>query len=295
MKAKLTLLYPGPEEEINVFIHGYSAVSNSKEFDKIAFNIIRAKPIGKVWLLYWKSGDWKVHWVATLPRIIYRLVRFSKIINPYAIAGDALIYAGTAIVHYKLYEKRAEKLGTQLKRYICRIPKVKEHKINFIGHSLGARIIHHALSKNSWSDYQIHDCIFLGGDTEANANDWNKCAKEIKGKFYNAYSKKDMVLMIKPSFKRKTIGRYPITLTSTKVINRQYSFGHTSYWPRLYYILPQLWSNYQSSKIDDLIISKIAPKGKRVKQKKIKEMKKITDVQSLLKFTKFLTAYFRKT
>ncbi len=271
MEAKLALLYPGPEKEINIFIHGYNAVSNSKEFDKLAFDIIRAKPIGKVYLLYWKSGNWKVHWVATLPRIIYRLVRFSKIFNPYAIAGDVFISVGTAIAHYKLYEKRAENLGTQLKQHICRIPKVKKHKINFIGHSLGASIIHHALSKNNWSDYQIHDCIFLGGAAEADANDWNKCAKEIKGKFYNAYSKKDMALMIKSFFKRKPIGRYPITLTSTKVINRQYPFYHTSYWPRLYYILPQLWSNYQSSKIDDLIISKIAPKGKRVKQKKIKE------------------------
>jgi hypothetical protein len=295
MKAKLALLYPGPEEEINIFIHGYSAISNSKEFDKLAFNIIRAKPIGKVWLLYWKSGNWKEHWAATLPNIIFRLSRFAKIINPYAIAGEALFFVGAKIAHYKLYEKRAENLGTQLKRYICRIPKVKEHKINFIGHSLGARIIHHALSKNSWSDYQIHDCIFLGGDTEANANDWNKCAKEIKGKFYNAYSKKDMVLMIKPSFKRKAIGRYPITLTSTKVINRQYSFGHTRYWPRLYYILPQLWSNYQSSKIDDLIISKIKLYRKSVKQKKIKGMIKIIDAQSLLNLTKFLPAYFRKT
>ncbi len=109
MKAKLTLLYPGPEEEINIFIHGYNTVRNSNEFDKLAFNIIRAKLIGKVYLLYWKSGKWQEHWVATLPRIIYRLYRFSKITNPYLIAGDVFISAGAKIAHYKLYEKRAKK------------------------------------------------------------------------------------------------------------------------------------------------------------------------------------------
>jgi len=296
IKAKLTLLYPGPEEEINIFIHGYHAVSNADEFDELAFNIIRAKLGGKVYLLYWKSGHWKEHWVATLPSIIYRLVRFSKIINPYALAGDALFFVGAKIAHYKLYEQRAKTLGAQLKQHICRIKNVKEHKVNLIGHSLGAIIIHQALSKNSWSDYQIHDCVFLGGAAEANADDWHKCSREIKGKFYNAFSKKDKALKMLSVMNSKPIGRYPITLTSTKVINRHYpSFGHTSYWPRLYYILPRLWSNYKSSKIDDSIISKIKPNGKSVTQKTIEEMIKTINVQSLLKLPNFFSAFFRKT
>ena len=63
-KAKLTKIYEGTEKEINIFIHGFHAINSLEGFYKLSNRILKAKPRGSVYLLFWKSGEWSA------PRIL---------------------------------------------------------------------------------------------------------------------------------------------------------------------------------------------------------------------------------
>lgn len=82
-KAELAPIFLGPEAEINIFIHGYRAVSGKDQFQKLARYILAAKPPGKVYLLFWKSGDWRLpilsQTVLTLGRTAWGIFRRGKL------------------------------------------------------------------------------------------------------------------------------------------------------------------------------------------------------------------------
>ena len=103
-KAKLDLIFEGPEKQINIFFHGYTAIRSQKQYDSLIANILSAKPAGKVYLFAWRSGNFKVH---ALTKITTTLGRLSKIkrLNPIWLAIDVAYM----IAHFKYFEKRAEK------------------------------------------------------------------------------------------------------------------------------------------------------------------------------------------
>ncbi len=263
-RARLTLIFPGPEKEINIFIHGYSAVTSRSKFEKLSSHILSAKPPGQIYLLCWRAGSWKTPaWAQTLltiSRTAYRAVKIGEIFSPAAFVADAAVLTASEMILYRYYENRSEKLGDNLKDYIRMIPQAKNYKINLIGHSLGARVIHYALSLHEWSDYHINDCIFLGGAADADKDNWEECLSRINGNIYNAYSKRDLILKVIPDMKKR-VGRHPIQCSSSRIINRNYpSFHHLDYWPRLGYILPHLWKNFRPSPYIDLVHGYPAPR-----------------------------------
>lgn len=248
--AKLTLIFPGPEEVINIFIHGYNAVTSQSKFEKLSYYILSAKPAGRIYLLYWRAGNWRLPvWtqgMVTISKTAYRAFRVGKIFSPISLLADAAALTASEMLSYRYYERRAEKLGDYLKSHIRTIPQASDYKINLIGHSLGARVIYYALSLHEWPDYHINDCIFLGGAADIEA-DWDVFLTRIRGKIYNAYSRRDLVLKITPDM-RKRVGRYPIPARSSRIINQDCpSFQHIDYWPELGQLLPCLWENFRPS------------------------------------------------
>ncbi|MBD3609650.1 MAG: DUF726 domain-containing protein [Gammaproteobacteria bacterium] len=243
-EARLTALHYGDENEVNIFVHGYRAISNAEEMKGLATQIMKIKPRGWVYLFHWGSGQWQfksdIDYSKKVRLTLRTLAR--GIILPYVAPFKGL----WTVLDFKRKERSAEELGKRLKRHISRIPEAKSCKINLIGHSLGARVIHHAL-QGDWSEYRINDVILLGGAADAECESWDACLKQIKGKVYNAYSRKDKVLSMTPD-KRKRIGREPLLKGHKKVVNREYpSFGHTDYWKRLDYIVPRLWDKFKPS------------------------------------------------
>lgn len=250
-KAELAPLFLGPEAEINIFIHGYRAVSGSDQFQKLARFVLAAQPPGKVYLLFWKSGDWKLpvlsQTVLTLGRVAWRLFRRGRIFSPVSLLANAAMFAAGEIASFSYFERQSEKLGRQLKSYLDSIPGIKSMPLNLIGHSFGARVIHFGLGHEDLRGYRIKDVILLGGAADVHSDTWERCLAQIDGTLYNAYSKKDLALQLTPDL-RKRVGRHPLPLDSDRVVNRHYpSFGHTDYWPRLGYILDRLWTGFKPS------------------------------------------------
>ncbi len=246
--AELTLIFPGQEEEINIFIHGYSAVSSQSKFERLAHLILSARPPGLTYLLYWRSGSWKLPaWtqtVFTISRTAYRVIRAGEMFSPVFLLADAAMLTVAEMLSYRYYERRAETLGKNLRQHVAKIPEALDYPINLIGHSLGARVIYYALFLDEWWEYDIKDCILLGGAADVEG-DWETCLTRISGGIYNAYSKWDLALKITPDM-RKRVGRHPIQ-SSPRMINRQYTLQHTDYWSRLDDILPNLWEGFRPS------------------------------------------------
>lgn len=248
-KAELAPLYMGPEAEINLFIHGYRSVGSAARFKKLAGLILAAQPPGKVYLLFWKSGGWKMpvlsQTVFSLGRAAWRLLRRGRIFSPAALLADAVMFAAGEAASFTYYERRSEKLGRKLKSHLNTIPGIKTMPINLIGHSFGARVIHFALLHTDLSQYRIKDVLFLGGAADVDNDGWQGCLDQIEGKIFNAYSKKDLALQITPDL-RKRVGRHPLPLKTSRIVNRHYqSFRHNDYWPKLGYLLNHLWPDFK--------------------------------------------------
>lgn len=89
--------------------------------------------------------------------------------------------------------KRAEKTGAVVADAIAR---TKGREITLVGHSLGCRVIYHALTALSTkSDIFVRDVILLGGAIGRNEPEgWAQAQAAVSGKIYNCYSSQDMVL-----------------------------------------------------------------------------------------------------
>jgi hypothetical protein len=248
--AQLTLLTDDEQhDEVNVFVHGYKAIESQDQFAAIVHAILATKTGGRIYLLHWKSGKWSTTSAVLAALTAYRAARVSKILNPWMIAIDVGLVAATEIAQFKLMERRSERLGKNLKRHLSRIPDAKSRPINLIGHSLGTRVIHAALANCDWSEYNINDCVFLGGAADLEADNWPDCLAQIGGRLYNGYSKIDSLLSITPDLRRR-VGNYPMPEIlidgRSKIINTNCGRTlHTEYWERIEFLLPKIWETFR--------------------------------------------------
>lgn len=238
-EARLTKIYEGPEKEINIFIHGFRAINSAGDFYTLARRILAVKPRGRVYILFWKSGEWSI------PGVL----------------GAFLTLFTSEVAETKHFRKASEMVGRRIKQNIGKIPDAKNMKMNLIGHSFGTRVISYALSCNDWSDYRIRHCILLGGEADNDAKLWLKCIRQISGSIYNIYSTSDNALKY---FTKGSIGIGPIHLNhnlQNRIVNRNYySIDHTDYWKNLNYILKRLEPAFKPSKQFDLKYSLIPQK-----------------------------------
>jgi pimeloyl-ACP methyl ester carboxylesterase len=247
--AELNLLFEGPEDEINVFIHGYSAITKPEEFERLSYQILSARPAGKVYLLYWKSGNWRRPFAAPLLTAGLRVFRISKMFHPAALAVDLAATLGVQGYEFKRNEKRSEELGRSLPGILAGIPKAEGVKLNLIGHSLGGRAIQYALEHHDWRDLVVEDIILMASAGDRDGYEWIQQVSKLNGRLYNAYSKNDYILKISPDL-RSRAGRHPIPIEHPKIVNHDFSpFKHTDYWPNLARILDTIWEHYTPSDV----------------------------------------------
>ena len=250
--AQLVPISQGPADHITIFIHGYLTASGDKNTDQVMAWINRLGLSGDVYLLNWRAGSWQqpawVQAAASLSHTAYRVYRWKRWVSPLALAGDAALYTLNQAAHFKFFEQRTKRIAQDLKALIAPLPNLQERRIHLIGHSLGARIICHALSQEHWHDFRLHDCLLLAGAADLHHIDWAHCLAQINGQLYNAYSKRDMILNLTPDLKQK-IGHHPLPLESARIINRRYSYGHNDFLTKLDQFLPELWDNYHSQGI----------------------------------------------
>ena len=249
--AKLEPIHCGPEKEINIFIHGYSAVTKPEEFEALAANILSGRPRGHVYVLYWKSGNWKR---SALVQAAARAIKFGKKVMEAVIVGkpvvalaillkDVLILYTVGYVIFRRYQRRAEDLGEVLGRRIGGLKNARNWPVNLIGHSLGARMIHYYLASGNLGGARIQDVVLLGGAADLDDDDWAECAESIEGRILNIWSGSDVVLASLPETKKR-VGRHPIEGVSDVDNSEARGFGHTHYWPNLEALLWNFWEGY---------------------------------------------------
>ncbi|QQE10634.1 DUF726 domain-containing protein [Planctomycetota bacterium] len=246
-RAQLTKLSESGDgaDDINVFIHGYKAVDSKEHFEVIKDCILDAMPGETNYLYYWKSGTW----TPTRAVLFYRLTRkMTKLrrLNPVAVAAELAAIAAFEVAQFKYKEYKTKRQGRKFIDHISRVPGARARRINLIGHSLGARVIYHALTQREWVDYRINDCVFLGGAADVEG-EWDACVENMEGNIYNGYSKSDWVLPLTPDL-RDRVGRKQMEVIKrsgkTRVFNKRlHGVGHTDYWPCLMDILPRVWKN----------------------------------------------------
>jgi hypothetical protein len=242
-KASLRLIHSGKEKQINIFIHGYSAIKNQHEYDSLVYNILRNKPVGKIYLYAWVAGNYYLPLISSLDKKLKYLLMVLQNCILFNVQGINL-RAQFQIGDFRYFESRAQVYGKEFKRHIAHIKGVFKYPINFIAHSLGTMIVFNALTHNDWEKYHINDVIFLGGTVDVNSDKWEQLLTNIEGYLYNGYSKKDKILLLVPDLKKR-IGRNRIEYKSQQLVNRCYpSFKHEDYLLRLDYILPNLWKGY---------------------------------------------------
>jgi pimeloyl-ACP methyl ester carboxylesterase len=248
-QAELSLLFEGPEDEINVFIHGYGAVSNPEQLERLSYHILSARPRGKVYLLYWKSGNWRKPFAAPLVTASLRVFRISKMFHPAALAADLAVILGVQSYEFKRNERRSEELGRALPELLAGIPGADKLKLNLIGHSLGGRVIQYALEHHDWTEFRIENCLLMASAGDRDDYAWMTQVNKLGGKLYNAYSRNDYILKISPDL-RSRAGRHPIPVAHENIINHDFSpFKHTDYWPNLARVLDTIWVQYTPSTI----------------------------------------------
>jgi len=227
-KSKLRLIRDdGVGKDVWIFVHGYSAAGSEKKRTLLMENIRRTSFRGRAYLYVWDSGSWQNAGVLhAVVRAVNQLQKFWR-----ANGWTWILEAAYYLLHFKYYERRAGKIGRDFDRHISEIPDILDSRIFFVGHSLGARLLQHALKYGEFSEYNIEDVIMLGGAAELE-NDWDTSATKINGKLFNCYSTNDAILPLATvagfSFK---IGANPIESSNGKIKNLDFSpYGHTDYW-----------------------------------------------------------------
>jgi pimeloyl-ACP methyl ester carboxylesterase len=215
--------------------------------ERLTSYILAARPQGKVYLLYWRSGSWKVPFAAPIVTAGLRIFRISKMLHPAALAADAAVTIGFHSYQFRKKEKLAETLGLHLPELLAEIPQVDTLPLNLFGHSLGGRVIQSTLKEHDWDTHLLNDCLVMASAGDRDLYAWEEHTKKVRGKFYNAYSASDLTLKISPDL-RSRVGRHPIPVESDQIVNVPFpGFKHTDYWPKLPEVLKKTWPHYQPS------------------------------------------------
>jgi hypothetical protein len=223
-------------DTLDIFVHGYSAMKDKDEVKAMMTKIASIKD-GNHWLFVWPSGFLADVFLNDLQTTFKTIVGSLKSNTTFATILPLLGIKGLELVgHFKQNEKRAETFGANdffvlLKQELDKSNR-KFKKINIIGHSLGARLLFHAM-KNAHlhPEIKINHMVCLGGAVCKTEKDWATIVDRLEGKLQNYYSLNDTALAIKPDLE-KCIGRHPIELSkpNAKLLNHKVEYTHLEYW-----------------------------------------------------------------
>lgn len=250
---------PNNKRVKNIFIHGFLGVLNDSDHHSLQEIIAYNAPKGDSYLLRWNAG--------TLSDVLL----FSSIVT--ATVGSTLSPLGAIFLgfgstqkaidwayhFYRTKEALAEKVGKNLFRELGKyFYKSNIDQINLIGHSLGARALHYALSQSQSSHWKINDVVMMGSAAHGFDEDWEDCANAINGKIYNVWSKRDWVLnglqYIEENFYDlggdppiHLAGLHKINTNHRRIVNKGiHTLGHTDYWNNLETVFNRVWDKYEA-------------------------------------------------
>jgi hypothetical protein len=235
--AKLKLIAESKHREVWIFVHGYKAICSREEYEELVRNILCPKQVrGRVYLFYWKSGDWKTQGKLTMAHAgtwIYRAWKAKQLISfmsPQTIALEVLGHTAIELGMFCIKKMYAENYGYSLLNRVSKLKDIKNYKINLVGHSLGARLIQYSLEASNWNSYNLKNIFFLGSAGDLEDDDyWEECLANTGAKIHNFYSESDYVLTAAMSNLNFKVGRNRIE-GFYRIKNYKTTLGHTEYW-----------------------------------------------------------------
>lgn len=229
---------------INVFIHGYSAFLSTfseKDFIRQIACIDGAINL----LVRWPSEHFSEALVEGLTK--NQSLRDLKLSSKGGTGEilSSLISLGVNLgletaKHYQQVKNKTHNINKSMISVLSKYLQENNlvHKeVNFIAHSLGARLLLNALQnpdcKDFFHQHYVEEIILMGGAICRNKVDWKVVSSRVRGKIHNFYSNSDMALKMTPDLE-KSIGLYPIDVSNNKIINYEVNdIDHTSYWPKI--------------------------------------------------------------
>ena len=195
---KLYLLNDDGASRSTIFIHGANfdyGLCQRPDPDEYRCLISRAQISGRVFLLSWRSG-------------FYGWLPHSKFLE---------------------VEDNAHRLGICLQALLLKVPRIRQHTLTLIGHSLGAHVIASALTNSDWKQFKLRDVILLGaavGEQDFEGltgwQFWRRCAGQVRRKIINCYSSYDTQLWRRRLLRwdqLQCIGRERASYSSSKIKN----------------------------------------------------------------------------
>ncbi|MEN0112145.1 MAG: DUF726 domain-containing protein, partial [Planctomycetota bacterium] len=200
--------------------------------------------VGDSCLLVWMSGRWRDSAAVAGLRAAYRAARFRYLLSPASLAIDAGVIGAHEVAQFKWMERRAERVGAELPALVE--PIADGRPVNLVGHSLGARVIHHALrAAKGGSGPAWRDAVLLAGAADLDAEDWPDCVARLSGRLTNVYDRRDRVLRLTPDLRRRVgVRAMPQVLVDgePRVVNHHAEgVGHVAHWTRLAAGLREAW------------------------------------------------------
>lgn len=237
-KISLDKIQGGSNDQIVIFMHGFNFDnSDKKKFLENYENALeRVRFRGAVYELTWKSGSRIRPLIRSALALIALLGRNPK----FKIAAYILSFLINYIIlnhfDFKKADNRAKKyyppkLFNYIKKSLGR--QLEKKKVFLVGHSLGTVLIFEALEyylrTGKKIDFMIEDVFFLGSAINSKKSELVQGHLDfIRGKLFNFYSKRDMVLKIL-RWKDDPYGLSPIEFPSKKIINIKTNYGHNDY------------------------------------------------------------------
>lgn len=206
----------------NVFIHGYSAGHVLRDRRLLARSVPTSLQGSVNICAFWNSGHW-----ADADAGLSGLLKIGS-----GVSHAAFGSVGGATSHFLRARRRAEYMGavllSQLDDYL--LTRHREvRSVNLIGHSLGGRVVLHAVkSIKRLSRLAVNDVLLLAAAAEVAGDEAARLARLVDGRLMNAYSTSDNVLRLNVG--EVSLGRRNVEPFEGFEMN---DFGHTAYWPKL--------------------------------------------------------------
>ena len=233
--------------EANIFIHGYSAghtpAAREKLIAKIPSTLDRYTNI----FAFWPSGHFSQFNWNSLGKVATATVSGVPIVAVGALGTDRR-------KHFSASRSRAEKMGhilpLQLEEYL-RIHYPKIDTVNFIGHSLGGRLVVSSLQTIATTPFRricINDVLLMAAAVDVKSTNGKEMLGLLSGRLINAYSKGDWTLLM--NMGENCLGRHEAEHFENIELDK---FGHSDYWEKL----PKVFERAQFKLPKEILTPKI--------------------------------------
>ena len=209
----------------HLYLHGFSSAVNSMQEQRL-IREIKQHGADNAYLVKWESGDITSTLTQSLLRDTGSLGKGKT-----GLALFMLKKVVDGVNHFHDVDANTQQVARALRKHLLEWLPITA-KVNVIAHSLGTKVAAELIS--IWPDDRLQHWYCLGGALPIQS-DWASLCDRLSGDIVNYWSKKDWVLLMKPSTE-KSIGRCPIivdTSLQARIHNQETGFSHSEYWKNL--------------------------------------------------------------